>query len=101
MPFSEKYRPETLHDRLGPDFFDPVEAADFPAHILRYRNQRQAEGLGLGALTDERHQLLLGNEAQLTLVPGVLDLAWGLLWGHAWNPDNATAHGRRFLASGV
>ena len=53
MPFSSAYRPETLHGRLGPEFYDPVEAATFPQHILRHRNQRWAAPLGLGDLTQE------------------------------------------------
>jgi hypothetical protein len=53
-------------------------------------------------LTDERHQLLIGNEAQFTLVDGVLDLAWGMLLGHAWNDDNAIVPGednRTFMST--
>jgi len=33
-------------------FFDPVKPAAFPDAILRYRNQRWAEAIGLGALSD-------------------------------------------------
>ncbi|MCD7058373.1 protein adenylyltransferase SelO family protein [Pelagibacterium xiamenense] len=44
---------ETVHAGLGPDFFDPVEAADFPRTVLRYRNRRWAERVGLGGLSDE------------------------------------------------
>ncbi|WP_404401050.1 protein adenylyltransferase SelO family protein [Pelagibacterium halotolerans] len=44
---------ETIHESLGPDFFDPVEAADFPKAILRYRNQRWAERVGLSDLRDD------------------------------------------------
>jgi serine/tyrosine/threonine adenylyltransferase len=46
------YRPETAILQLGPDFYDPVRPADFPQAILRFRNQRQADGVGLGALGD-------------------------------------------------
>src|SRR5690606_33943811 len=35
---------------LGPDFFDAVTPAAFPETILRYRNQRWAERIGLGDL---------------------------------------------------
>jgi hypothetical protein len=58
--------------------------------------------LHLGAITDERHEVLIGNEAQIVLVDGVLDLAWGLLYGHAWNDDNAIAPGednRTFMST--
>lgn len=46
------YRPSTAHTELGPAFYDAVAPARFPAHILRYRNRRWAEAVGLGHLTD-------------------------------------------------
>ncbi len=42
-------------------------------------------------LTDERYQLLIGNEAQFTLVEGRLDLVWGVLFGMQWDDDNRVA----------
>lgn len=47
-----KYSPSTQHLKLGDEFFDPVTAADFPKTILRYRNQKAAETVGLANLTD-------------------------------------------------
>lgn len=52
MPVSPDFRPSLAHAALGGDFFDEVESAKFPGHILRYRNQRWAERVGLGSLTD-------------------------------------------------
>jgi uncharacterized protein YdiU (UPF0061 family) len=52
MPVSERYRPATAHAALGGDFFDVVAAADFPQHVLRYRNQRAAASVGLDTLSD-------------------------------------------------
>ncbi len=58
---AENYRPSPVFDRLGSGadeqqpgapFFDEVEAAAFPDHVLRYRNQRWAEDVGLGDLSD-------------------------------------------------
>ena len=53
---AENYRPETAFSRLGDDagapFYDAVEAAAFPEHILRYRNQRWAAAVGLGDLSE-------------------------------------------------
>ncbi len=46
------YRPDPSILELGPDFYDPVSPADFPQAVLRFRNQRQAEGVGLGGLSD-------------------------------------------------
>jgi len=47
------YRPDPKFALLGgAPFFDKVAAAEFPETILRYRNQRWAEAVGLGDLTD-------------------------------------------------
>jgi uncharacterized protein YdiU (UPF0061 family) len=51
MPVSPHYRPDPLFQALGPEFADPVEPAQFPTRILRRRNQRWAERIGLGDLT--------------------------------------------------
>jgi uncharacterized protein YdiU (UPF0061 family) len=53
MPYSSAYRAATRHQELGPDFYDAVRPAIFPEHILRYRNSRWAERVGLASLTDE------------------------------------------------
>jgi uncharacterized protein YdiU (UPF0061 family) len=42
-----RYRPDTAILGLGPDFYDPVEPADFPKCIQRFTNERWAEGVGL------------------------------------------------------
>jgi uncharacterized protein YdiU (UPF0061 family) len=46
------YQPETAILELGGDFYDPVEAADFPQTVLRFRNDRWAAAVGLGGLSD-------------------------------------------------
>jgi uncharacterized protein YdiU (UPF0061 family) len=52
MPLPATFRPSLSHAELGPEFYDEVVPAAFPEHILRYRNQRWAERVGLGGLTD-------------------------------------------------
>lgn len=52
MSLSPAYRPDPRLQTLGRDFADPVEAADFPETILRFRNQRAAASVGLDGLTD-------------------------------------------------
>lgn len=42
-------------------------------------------------LTDERYQMLAGNEMHLRLIPGRLDAVWGLLYGMQWDNDNQIA----------
>lgn len=63
-PAPRSYRPAVLYTpapsfpSLGTGFFDPVRAATFPRHTLRYRNERAASAVGLGGLSAqqwERH----------------------------------------------
>ena len=46
------YRPEKALLELDGRFHSPVDPADFPQHTIRWRNQRWAEQVGLGALSD-------------------------------------------------
>ncbi|WP_310539655.1 protein adenylyltransferase SelO family protein [Phenylobacterium sp.] len=52
MPVSSAYRPDPRLPALGPEFADPVAAADFPQTLLRFRNDRAAATVGLDTLTD-------------------------------------------------
>ena len=47
------YKADPAIKQLGPDFYDPVAAADFPKTILRYRNDAAARSVGLNKLSDE------------------------------------------------
>ena len=49
---SGMHRPSTAHADLGADFFDLVEPARFPRHVLRHRDQRWAARIGLDGLSD-------------------------------------------------
>ena len=52
LPQDGPYRPETAILELGGDFYDAVQAADFPQAKLRFRNDRWAATVGLGGLSD-------------------------------------------------
>src|SRR3954471_15524925 len=52
MPPAPAFQPSIRHADLGPAFYDLVEPAAFPQHILRVRNQRWAARVGLDALTE-------------------------------------------------
>ncbi len=45
-----RFKPEAIHAALGADFYDEVQAARFPTQILRFRNQKWAEKIGLAGL---------------------------------------------------
>ncbi len=49
-----KYSPADEIAALMPDIADPVAAADFPRTVLRFRNDRWADAVGLGHLSDEQ-----------------------------------------------
>ena len=54
---------ETAIESLGGDYFDEVPAADFPQHILRFRNDRLLPQLGLDPqqVTDEHFIEVFGK----------------------------------------
>jgi uncharacterized protein YdiU (UPF0061 family) len=90
------FTPATAHASLGPDFYDIVAPAAFPETILRYRNQRWAEGIGLGDLSEAQWLDHFGRFAPL---PGSYEKPLALRYhGHqfqVYNPD--LGDGRGFL----
>ena len=90
------YRPETAILTLGGDFYDPVEAADFPQTILRFRNDRWAEAVGLGGLNDEAWLRHFGRFEPLSdNLPQPLALRYHGHQFRIYNPD--IGDGRGFL----
>ena len=96
MPSSAAYRAATRHRDLGPDFYDIVQPARFPDHILRYRNQRWAERVGLGSLTDEEW---IEHFGRFTPLPENLEQPLALRYhGHQFRSYNPhLGDGRGFL----
>lgn len=96
MPPSPAYRPSTHHADLGNAFYDVVRPAEFPQHILRYRNQRWAKRVGLDGLTDDEWIAHFGRFEPL---PGSFPQPLALRYhGHqfrTYNPD--IGDGRGFL----
>ena len=88
--------PSRAHASLGPDFFDIVEPATFPTHILRYRNQNWAARVGLASLTDAEW---IGHFGRFLPLPGSFERPLALRYhGHQfrqYNPD--LGDGRGFL----
>lgn len=96
MPSSSAYMPSTRHAELGEAFYDVVEPANFPRHILRHRNQRWAERVGLGGLTEDRWIAHFGRFEPL---PGSLERPLALRYhGHQFRTYNPfLGDGRGFL----
>lgn len=96
MPVSKSYHPTPVIQELDDGFYDPVKAADFPAHILRFRNQPWAERVGLADLTDAEW---INHFGRFEPLPGNLSPPLALRYhGHqfrTYNPD--LGDGRGFL----
>lgn len=90
------YTPDTAIYELGDEFYDPVSAASFPEHILRFRNDRWAETIGLAQLDDTEW---LAHFGRFTPLPETLSDPLALRYhGHQfrnYNPD--IGDGRGFL----
>src|SRR5436190_1550906 len=97
MPVSRAYRPDPQYPALGPEFADPVAAADFPQTILRYRNDRAAATVGLDTLTDAEWVAHFGRFEPL---PGNIDPPLAQRYhGHqfrVYNPDLGDGRGFTF-----
>ena len=93
---NNSYRPATAHHSLGERFFDPVDAADFPMQVLRYRNDRAARSVGLESLGEEDW---LAHFAGFRPLPDTLQKPLALRYhGHQFRNYNADiGDGRGFL----
>lgn len=96
MSFSSAYRPDPRFQALGRDFADPVEAADFPQAILRFRNDRAAATVGLEGLSDAEWIRHFGRFAPLPdNQPTPLAMRYHGHQFRVYNPD--LGDGRGFL----
>lgn len=81
---------------LGFGGFGPVKWNNLFANFLKRHPEATAtESYGgqdytiyVTDFTDQRYEVNIGNELQLTVVPDKLDLAWGLVYGHYTDLDN-------------
>lgn len=96
MPFQERFRPERLLSKLSPELYDPVDAARFPAHILRWRNHRAAREIGLHTLDEQQW---LAHFAALEPFEGSLESPLALRYhGHQFRQYNPQlGDGRGFV----
>lgn len=95
-PQAAEYRPDTPIETLAAWLADPVAAADFPRHTLRFRNDRWARAVGLAELDDAQWTEHLGRFAPLPdNLPGPLALRYHGHQFRSYNPD--LGDGRGFL----
>ncbi len=95
-PESSAYRADVKITQLGETIGDPVAPAEFPKHVLRYRNDRWAATVGLDGLTDGQW---IAHFGRLEPLPDNLDPPLAMRYhGHqfrVYNPD--IGDGRGFL----
>lgn len=96
MPPSPNFRPSQRHAELGDRFFDVVAPANFPAAILRHRDQRWAARIGLDTLSDAEW---VEHMARFAPLPGSLPAPLALRYhGHQFRHYNEElGDGRGFL----
>jgi serine/tyrosine/threonine adenylyltransferase len=96
MPPSPLYRAAPRITELGDAFYDPVAPARFPMERLRFRNERWAARVGLGALSEAEWQ---ASFARFEPLPDNLSVPLALRYhGHqfmSYNPN--LGDGRGFL----
>ncbi len=95
-PHPSSYRPETPITQLADWLARPVEPANFPQAILRFRNDRHAATVGLDPLDDDAW---VRHFARFEPLPGNLEAPLALAYhGHqfrVYNPE--IGDGRGFL----
>lgn len=93
---TSRYLPDPRHPALGPRFYDEVQPAEFPKHILRFRNDRWAARVGLDGLSDEEWVAHFGRFEPLPdNIPRPLALRYHGHQFRSYNPD--LGDGRGFL----
>ena len=97
MPVGPTYRPDPRFAALGDEFSDAVEPADFPEHIVRWRDQRAAAEVGIDTLSDTEWIAHFGRFDPLDGQPGPRAMRYhGHQFRH-YNPD--LGDGRGFLCA--
>ena len=95
-PQPAEYTPDTQIEEVADFLADPVPAASFPQHTLRFRNERWDKAVGLGNLSDEDW---IGHFGRFEPLPDNLPSPLALRYhGHqfrVYNPE--IGDGRGFL----
>jgi uncharacterized protein YdiU (UPF0061 family) len=92
----EAYQAAPIHLKLDQRFYRPVKAAQFPEHVLRYRNDKAAADVGLNSLDDAAWISHFGHFDPL---PGNIQTPLALCYhGHQFGQYNPEiGDGRGFL----
>ena len=95
-PQASDYRPDPRLTALAPWLADAVAAAEFPRHVLRFRNHRWAPAVGLETLSDAEW---IAHFGRFEALPGNLPQPLALRYhGHQFRHYNPQiGDGRGFL----
>src|SRR5688500_5688741 len=86
LPQPAPYRPERTILEMEGSIYDPVAAASFPEHKLRFRNDRWDKAVGLDTLDDDQWIAHFGRFEPL---PGNLEQPLALRYhGHQFRVYN-------------
>ncbi|CAN5391244.1 YdiU family protein [soil metagenome] len=92
----QAFHPEHIIDEIADFIADPVTAAEFPEHIIRWRNDRAAADVGLNGLSDAEWVAHFGRfEPFAGSLPQPLALRYHGHQFRNYNPD--IGDGRGFL----
>jgi len=97
VPVGPTYRADPRFAALGDELSDAVEPADFPQHIVRWRDQRAAAEVGLDGLSEAEWVDHLGRFDPLPGQPGPRAMRYHGHQFRTYNPD--LGDGRGFLAA--
>jgi uncharacterized protein YdiU (UPF0061 family) len=95
MPIDAAYQPDPRFAGLGEDFSDEVAPADFPATVLRFRNDAAAASVGLGDLDEAEWMAHFARFQPLPAQPGPLAMRYHGHQFRTYNPE--LGDGRGFL----
>ncbi len=96
--FAQHFRPERVIDQIADFIADPVEAARFPDHRLRFRNDKAAAQVGLDTLADDEWLDHFGRFVPLAgSLPQPLALRYHGHQFRVYNPE--IGDGRGFLVA--
>jgi uncharacterized protein YdiU (UPF0061 family) len=93
---AQAFHPEHVIDEIVDFIGDPVTAAEFPKHIIRWRNDKAAADVGLTGLSDDEWRTHFGQfEPFAGSLPQPLALRYHGHQFRSYNPD--IGDGRGFL----
>ena len=101
LPEARSSNSWTLFGYIGFGKLGPVQWSSLYGHVAKLHPDNfvtetyagQQYTLYVHDITDQRYDIQVGNQMQLTIVPELIDAAWGVLYGRNVNRSNAVGSG--------